>query len=148
MPGHLFAIGVVSGLNVPMASTPFCHRHRVTYGECTIGNHVYYARYLDLLEEARGEYFRHLGTTFQQWQDQDTIFPVIECHVEYKTPAKYDDVLAIEVVITKAERVRLNFRYRITNESRQLVLEGETFHACTSIAGKPRAVPAALQAAA
>ena len=31
----------------------FLHRHRVTYAECTVGNHVYYSRYLDLLESAR-----------------------------------------------------------------------------------------------
>jgi acyl-CoA thioester hydrolase len=119
-------------------------QHRVTYSECTIGNHVYYARYLDLLEEARGEFFRHLGTTFQQWQDQDTIFPVIECHLRYKAPARYDDVLMIEVRITRAEKVRLNFHYRITNQSGVLLLEGETFHVCTNIAGKPKAVPAPL----
>jgi acyl-CoA thioesterase FadM len=30
----------------------FVHRHRVHYAECTLGNHIYYARYLDLLEDA------------------------------------------------------------------------------------------------
>ena len=127
-----------------MARTPFQHQHRVTYSECTIGNHVYHARYLDLLEQARGEFFRQLGTTFQQWQEQDTIFPVIECRLSYKTPARYDDVLTIEVRITRAKGVRLNFEYRITSQSGQRVLEGETFHACTTIAGKPKALPAGL----
>jgi len=28
----------------------FVHTHRVTYAECTVGNHIYHARYLDLLE--------------------------------------------------------------------------------------------------
>ena len=37
---------------------PFRHHHRVTYAECTIGDHVYHSRYLDLLEAARGEFMR------------------------------------------------------------------------------------------
>ena len=51
-----------------MATEVFRHSHRVTYAECTMGNHIYYARYLDLLEAARGEFFRSLGTTLRHWQ--------------------------------------------------------------------------------
>ena len=44
-----------------MAEIVFKHQHRIIYAECTVGNHVYYARYLDMLEEARGEFFRQAG---------------------------------------------------------------------------------------
>src|ERR1044071_950585 len=66
---------------------------RVTYSDCTLGNHVYYARYLDLLEWARGEFFRHLEEPFLKWQQADAIFPVIECRVRYRNAARYDDLL-------------------------------------------------------
>ena len=69
-----------------MATAPFRHQHRVTYADCTVGNHIYYGRYLNLLEVARGEFFRHLGTTFLQWQERDVIFPVLECRLRYKAP--------------------------------------------------------------
>jgi hypothetical protein len=36
-----------------MGDQTFRHTHRVTYAECTVGNHIYYARYLDLLEAAK-----------------------------------------------------------------------------------------------
>src|SRR5512134_3456933 len=98
-----------------MATAAFRHSHRVTYAECTIGNHIYYGNYLQLLEAARGEFFRHLGVTFRQWQERGVIFPVLECHLNYKAPARYDDVLAIEVWPAFAERVRLNFAYRIAD---------------------------------
>jgi acyl-CoA thioester hydrolase len=78
----------------------FRHQHRVTYAECALGNHVYYARYLEWLEAARGEFFRDLGTTFLVWQERDTIFPVIECNLRYKSPARYDDLLTIEIRVT------------------------------------------------
>lgn len=119
----------------------------MTYAECTAGNHIYYGRYLDLLEAARGEFFRHLGTTFLQWQERDFIFPVIECHLRYRVPARYDDVLTIELWPTMAEGVRLNFGYRILNPSGAVVLEGETRHACTGLNEKPRRLPEELAGA-
>src|SRR5688572_10500284 len=104
-----------------MSENVFRHSHRVTYAECTVGNHIYYARYLDLLEEARGEFFRELGISLLQLQTDDTIFPVIESHLRYKSPARYDDVLTIEVWPTKIQGVRLNFASRVLNQNGTLI---------------------------
>ncbi len=128
-----------------METAVFRHPHRVTYADCTAGNHVYYARYLPLLEAARNEFVRHLGQPFLDWQNQDTLFPVVECHVRYKSPAHFDDLLSIEVWPTLAERVRLNFAYRILNQTQTLILEAETCHVCTSLSEKPRRLPEPLR---
>jgi len=124
----------------------FRHHHRVTYAECTIGDHVYHSRYLDLLEAARGEFLRSLGQTVLALQEQDFIFPVIEARVHYRFPARYDDLLAIEVWMTRVERVRLNFGHRVLNQDGKLILEAETFHACTSREEKPKRLPEELAA--
>jgi acyl-CoA thioester hydrolase len=124
----------------------FRHPHRVSYAECTIGNHVYHSRYLDWLEAARGEFIRSLGSTVQQWHERDVIFPVIEARLRYKLPARYDDLLAIEVWPTAIERVRLNFGHRIVNQEGKLILEAETFHACTGANEKPKRLPEELAA--
>jgi acyl-CoA thioester hydrolase len=129
-----------------MAVQIFRYTHRVTYAECTVGNHVYYARYLDLLEAARGEFLRSLGVTFGQWQERDVIFPVIECRLCYKAPARYDDVLTIETWLTAAGKVRLHFAHRIVNQSGRVILEAETQHVCTSLAEKPKRLPEELAA--
>ena len=122
----------------------FRHAHRVTYAECTDGNHIYHSRYLDLLEAARGEFIRSLGPTVLHWQEKDVIFPVIEARLRFKSPARYDDLLAIEVWPTLVERVRLNFGHRVINQHGKLVLEAETFHACTGIDEKPKRMPEEL----
>jgi acyl-CoA thioester hydrolase len=119
----------------------FYCEHRVTYAECTVGNHIYYARYLDLLESARGEFFRHLGKTLKELQNEDVIFPVVECRVRYKSPARYDDVLTIEISPTTAQGVRLNFTCRILNQENKIIVEAETFHVCTSLSEKPKRLP-------
>jgi acyl-CoA thioester hydrolase len=122
----------------------FRHMHRVSYAECTVGNHVYHSRYLDLLEAARGEFIRSLGHTVLHWQEQDAIFPVIEARLRYKSPARYDDLLAIEVWPTLIERVRLNFGHLVTNQHGKSILEAETFHACTGVGEKPKRMPEEL----
>ena len=127
-----------------MAAATFRYQHRVTYAECTVGNHIYYARYLDLLEAARGAFLRELGASFLHWQERDMIFPVVECHLRYKAPARYDDVLTVEVWLAAVERVRLNFAYRITNQANGLILEGETFHVCAGLNEKPKRLPEEL----
>jgi acyl-CoA thioester hydrolase len=122
----------------------FQFQHRVTYAECTVGNHIYYGRFLDLLEAARGEFFRGTGTSLLHWQEQDCIFPVVECRLRYLAPARYDDTLTISGWFTEAKGVRLNFAYHLKNQHGDAVLEGATFHACTAINGKPKRLPANL----
>jgi acyl-CoA thioester hydrolase len=129
-----------------MSVETFRHAHRVTYAECTVGNHVYHSRYLDWLEAARGELLRKLGTTVLEWQERGLIFPVIEARLRYKSPARYDDMLAIEVWPTVIERIRLNFAHRIIAQTGKLVLEAETFHVCTGLNEKPKRVPEELAA--
>jgi acyl-CoA thioester hydrolase len=123
---------------------PFRHPHRVSYADCTVGNHVYHSRYLDWLEAARGEFIRSLGATVLQWQERDVTFPVIEASLRYKSAARYDDLLTIEVWPTAIERVRLNFAHRILNQDGKLILEAETFHACAGVNGKPKRLPEEL----
>lgn len=122
-------------------------QHRVSYSLCTVGNHVYHSRYLDILELARGEFFRSLGHTFAAWQERDTIFPIIECRLTFKAPARYDDLITVELWIIEAERIRLTFGCRVLSASGSLLVEGATYHVCTSLHDKPKRIPAELVAA-
>jgi acyl-CoA thioester hydrolase len=128
-----------------MPEPVFYYTHRVTYAECAPGNHVYYSRYLDLLEAARGEFFRQLSCSFSDWQAKDVIFPVIECRVRYKAPARYDDVVTIEVRLTTMEGVRLGFAYRVLSENQRLLAEAETLHVCTGCDEKLKRLPQELR---
>jgi acyl-CoA thioester hydrolase len=109
-----------------------------------LGNHVYHSRYLDILEAARGEFFRHLGQSLLSWQERDTLFPVIECRLHYKGAARYDDLLTVELWLTTKGKVRLNFAYRILNADGLVLVEAETLHACASTRDKPKRLPDGL----
>jgi acyl-CoA thioester hydrolase len=125
----------------------FRYIYRVPYSLCTVGNHIYYSRYLDILEAARGEFFRHLGATFLNLQEQGVIFPVIEARVVYRGAARYDDLLTIELWLTDLRRVRIAFNYRVLNGAGRELTLASTMHACTSLDDKPEKIPESLAAA-
>ena len=125
----------------------FRHRHRVTYAECTVGNHIYHSRYLDLLEAARGEFLRAIGFPLLRLQEAGIIFPVIEARLRYLRPARYDDELTIEIQLTRLDGVRLGVRHRVCHPEGRVLVEAETLHVCTGVNEKPRRLPADLVAA-
>ncbi len=124
-----------------MTPNVFRYTCRVTYAQCTVGNHIYYARYLDILEAARGEFFRALGMPLGLLQEQDTIFPVIGVELSYKSAARYDEVLTTEVWVSECGGVRVNFGCKILKDDGTLVLEGVTKHVCTTRDEKPKRLP-------
>ena len=102
-----------------MPAEIFTHEHRVTYADCTVGNHVYYGRYPDLL--------------------------VSEVHLKYLAFAEYDDELRIECRLTAIRGARLGFGYRITKGEGVRILEGETLHGCVEASGRATRLPPALK---
>ena len=109
-----------------------------------MGNHVYYARYLDMLEEARSELFRQAGSTLRQLQEAGVIFPVIGVEISYQSPARYDDVVTIALHISELGPVRLNFQFQITDADGKQICRGITRHVCISLEEKPMRAPKEL----
>jgi acyl-CoA thioester hydrolase len=127
-----------------MPGEVFIHRQRVIYAQCTIGNHVYHSRYLDIMEAARGEFMRAIGYPLQRLQDEDCIFPVISLRMKFIAPARYDDELEIQIRLKDVTRLRLTVHHTIASADGRKLVEAETDHVCTSIHEKPKRMPAEL----
>lgn len=127
-----------------MRTAPFRFSYRVTYADCTVGNHVYYGRYLEILEAVRGAFFRQLGASFLDWQNQGVVFPVVEVRLRYRGTARYDDDLTVELSVVRAERVRLDFGYRVLGSAEKVLMEGETRHVCASVDDHIQRLPSRL----
>jgi acyl-CoA thioester hydrolase len=126
---------------------PFQDRHRVVYAECTLGDHVFYSRYWDIIEAARGAFFREVGHPLKRLQGEGCLFPVVRCQAHYRAPARYDDVLMVELSITAMTAVKLEFQYRLVREDQQLLLSATTSHACTSLQETIQPIPDILRSA-
>jgi acyl-CoA thioester hydrolase len=115
---------------------------RVIYGDTDQMGVVYYANYLRYFEYARNELFRAHGSTYRAFEGQGLMLPVVEAVVNYRAPARYDDMLLIGAEISAASRVRLTFVYEVRREGEAAVLcAGHTVHACVTTAGKPARLP-------
>ncbi len=122
----------------------FRHPHRVTYAECTLGNHIYYARFLDLFEKARGEFFRAIGTPFLSLQEEGILLPVLEADVRYAAPVRYDELVRVEVVPRIHGRLRMEFRYTVIGPCDDARVTGRTLHVATGLDERPRRLPPQL----
>jgi len=119
----------------------------VTYADCTVGNHLYYGRYLELLEAARGALFRELGWPFTRLEAEDVALPVIRVEVDYRTAARYDDLVQVDVHLLDLGRVKLAFGYVLETAEGRASVPARTFHGITTHGDRPRRLPAPLQEA-
>jgi acyl-CoA thioester hydrolase len=104
---------------------------RVRFCETDLMGIVHHATYLVYFEAARVEWLRRRGVTYAEWAARGIHLPVVETHVKYRAPAKFDDALDVEVRLVELRTVSLRYEYRIMNaESGALLVEGSTRLAC------------------
>jgi acyl-CoA thioester hydrolase len=117
---------------------------RVIYGDTDQMGVVYYANYLRYFEAARNEFIRAKGLRYRDFERQHgLVLPVTEAHVSYRTPARYDDLLTVEISLVEARRASARFGYRILRDG-ALLATGHTVHACVDLEGKVRRLPGEL----
>ena len=73
---------------------------RVIFGDTDQMGVVYYGNYLRYFEGARAEYWRAQGKSYKDVEALGCALPVVEAHCRYRSPAHYEDLLAIELEVT------------------------------------------------
>ncbi|MFP4416942.1 MAG: YbgC/FadM family acyl-CoA thioesterase [Fibrobacterota bacterium] len=114
---------------------------RVYYEDTDCGSVVYYANYLKYMERSRTEYLRDRGVDLAEFHQQGLMFAVIEAHVKYRRPARYNDLLEVESTITDKTSVSMTFETKIFNQKGDHLVTGTVTLACISTEGKARRLP-------
>ena len=99
---------------------------RVRYGETDQMGYVYYGNYAQYFEMGRVEWLRNLGTSYKRMEASGIMLPVLNLNVDYIKPAKYDDLLTLKTTLIKKPSVRIEFDFKLYNESKELLTEGFT----------------------
>ena len=118
-------------------------RFRVRYAETDQMGVVYYANYLIWMEVGRAELFRAAGARYKDMEAADGIrLAVVEAQCRYLHPARYDEEIAIETSIARANRrmVELDYRIRDAASGRELAT-GSTKHIFLGPDMKPVKLP-------
>ncbi|MEO6806155.1 MAG: thioesterase family protein [Edaphobacter sp.] len=118
-------------------------RVRVRYVETDQMGVVYHSNYLVWFEVGRVELIREMGLNYKQMEEKDGCgIPVVDVHVRYRAPARYDDELVIETRLLAARGAVIKFGYRILRIADGVLLcEGETVHVCVGKDMKKMCLP-------
>lgn len=102
---------------------------RVRYQETDQMGVVYHANYLVWFEVGRTSLIRERGSSYREMEAKGIILPVIEANCQYKSPARYEDVVHIETTIADLSPAKIRFAYRAVRErDDQLLAHGYTLH--------------------
>lgn len=120
---------------------------RVRYVECDPMGFMHHSHFLPMLEMGRTELLRAAGISYRELEEQDVLFAVTKITVNFKRPARYDDVLELVTRITRQTHVRIEHAYEMFNQAtRELLCTAESTIACINRRGEVREIPEFLRA--
>lgn len=117
---------------------------RVRYQETDNMGVVYYANYFIWLEVARTEYLRSAGISYRHLEEKGMYLMVAGASCQYRSPARYDDVVRMQTWISKMKNSSLDFAHKLYIGDR-LIATAESVHVFTNKRGKPIRIPKEIQ---
>jgi acyl-CoA thioester hydrolase len=108
---------------VPVAA--FKTSFRVTWADTDAAQVVHYSNYFRFFEKAEEEFYRHLGFTFTDTAKRGLWFPRVESFCQYKKPARFNDLLEVELTVDELKEKSVKYTFRVTNkETTDLLANG------------------------
>ena len=107
--------------------------YRVPYADTDQMGVVYYGNYLTIFERARNELMRACGYTYKTCEAEGWMLPVIHAEVDYRRPAKYDDLLEVTAYVREQKGVRIEIACEVRRKGEEpLLASGFTRHCFVS----------------
>jgi acyl-CoA thioester hydrolase len=97
---------------------------RVRYAETDQMGVVYHGNYAQYFEMGRVEWLRNMGVSYKWMEENGVMLPVVSLSMNYKKPARYDDLLTVKTILKGQTSVKIEFDYEIYNESSELLTTG------------------------
>lgn len=116
---------------------------RIYYEDTDFSGAVYHARYLHFMERARTDYLRCLGvaqSTLFETSDEGLAFMVHRMEIDFKAPARMDDVVTVVTRTEKAGGAKMILQQEIRRAD-QLLIAAKVVIAVVNRNGRPRRLP-------
>ena len=94
---------------------------RVRYSETDQMGVVYHGNYAAYFEMGRVEWLRNMGVSYKWMEDNGVMLPVVSLTMNYKKPARYDDLITVRTIFKSPTSVKIEFDYEIYNEKQELL---------------------------
>jgi acyl-CoA thioester hydrolase len=116
---------------------PFRHTLRVRYQECDAQGVVYFARYPEYYDLALTELFREALGSYQSMVEAGSDMVVAEQSIRYRSPARFDDLVDVDVAIDRLGTTSMLSTYTIARDGETLA-EGDVRHVFIEVATKAK----------
>jgi acyl-CoA thioester hydrolase len=87
---------------------------------------VHHSNYLTYFELARIEWLNSIDFSYTSLEKDEVIMPVIKAEIFFMSPAFFDDLLSVELSLLEMPKVKVKFKYIITNNSGKEIATGST----------------------
>jgi acyl-CoA thioester hydrolase len=115
---------------------------RVRYSETDQMGVVYHGNYAQYFEIGRVEWLRKKGISYKWMEDNGIMLPVVSLTINYKKPARYDELLTLKTILKKLSSVKIEFDYQLYNESGELLTIANSILVFVDMkSGRPTAPP-------
>jgi len=94
---------------------------KVYYHDTDAGGVVYYGNYWKFLEEARTEFCTARGFDVRALFAKGISFFVVHAEADYKSPARYGDIVSVVTRVDKVGNSSIHFSQEIVKNSKILV---------------------------
>ena len=114
------------------------YERKVNYYETDAMKIVHHSNYIRYMEESRTNSLEKIGLPYSKMEEDGVLIPVLGVSCEYKHPARYGEIILVDVKVKEYTGVRFIMEYEITNkETGDLILVGKTKHCFTDVNLKP-----------
>ena len=114
------------------------YERKINYYETDAMQIVHHSNYIRYMEESRTYSLAKVGLPYSKMEEEGVLIPVLGVNCQYKHPARYEDVILVDVKVKEYTGVKIIMEYEITNkETGELILTGETNHCFTDKNLKP-----------
>ena len=119
---------------------------RIYFEDTDVTGVVYHANYLRYFERGRSESLRACFSDLSALMEADDpcTFVVASLQINYRRPAKLDDIITVETVLDSARGPRMVFRQSIYRGD-ELLADGEVVVVVITLDGRPRRMPKAME---
>jgi acyl-CoA thioester hydrolase len=111
---------------------------RVRYSETDQMSVVYHGNYVPYFEMGRVEWLRNKGISYKSLEESGIALPIVSMTINYKKPARYDDLLTVITKLKSQSSVKIEFDCEIRNENDELLTTAQFLLVFVDInSGKP-----------
>ncbi len=121
--------------------------YRVRFAETDLQGVVFWANYLTYMDTAQMDYLRDIGLPYHEMRKENYDLVAVEAHVEYKAPARFDDLLEVYTRVSEVGNSSFRMDFEVCKaEGGELIAKGKTIHCIVAgDTGRSIRVPARMR---